>query len=122
MAEKEIISNVEETQRRTERPVTQMVDIQKDRQEIPISREVKTWMERVESDPTILNQISDTNNSDDSVLQPIATAVIKITLPSDRKTFVGGFGQPVNEAWRWFSEFILRIIKKEQGKVKFKEE
>jgi hypothetical protein len=105
-----------------EKPVVEMVDLQKNREEIVVPRELKTWMEKVESEPTNLSQPTNDNNNDDSVLQPIATTVVKIVLPSDKKTFIGGFSKPVNEAWRWFSEFLLRIIKKEKGKVKFKEE
>jgi len=122
MAEKENLVIQEKSEQITERPTTEMVDLQKGREEIVIPRELKTWMEKVESEPTSLNQPANDNNSDDSILQPIATAVTKITLPSDKKTFVSGFSKPVNDAWRWFSEFILRIIKKEKGKVKFKEE
>jgi hypothetical protein len=122
MAEKEISINQEQEQIKVNKPITEMVDLQKDREEIVVPRELKTWMEKVESETTTLNQPANGNNSDDSVLQPIATTVTKITLPSDKKTFVTGFKKPVNEAWRWFSEFLLRIIKKENGKVKFKEE
>ena len=98
-----------------------MVDLQKEK-DIPIPREVKTWMQKVEEDP-ILNQNNQKIKSDgDSILQPIATTVTKITLPSDKKTFTSGFNKPVDSAWKWLSTFILKIIKKNQGKVKFKEE
>ena len=63
-----------------------------------------------------------TQDSDDSVLQPIATAPIKISLSANKKVFTSGFSKPVDDAWRWLSEFILRVIKKNDGKVKFKEE
>jgi len=122
MAEKENLIIQEKSEQRVEKPIAEMVDIQKDREEVVVPRELKTWMEKVESEPSDLNQPQNGNKADDSILQPLATAVTKITLPSDKKTFVNGFSKPVNEAWRWFSEFILRIIKKEKGKVKFKEE
>jgi hypothetical protein len=122
MAEKEISINQEQEQLKINKPITEMVDLQKGREEIVVPRELKTWMEKVESETTTLNQPTNGNNNDDSGLQPIATTVTKITLPSDKKNFVTGFKKPVNEAWRWFSEFLLRIIKKENGKVKFKEE
>lgn len=122
MAEKENLTNIEQSERIVEKPITEIVDLQKNREEVVIPRELKTWMEKVESEPNDLNQPQGGNKADDSILQPLATAVTKITLPSDKKTFVNGFSKPVNEAWRWFSEFILRIIKKEKGKVKFKEE
>ena len=98
-----------------------MVDLQKEK-DIPIPREVKTWMQKVEEDPILSQNNQKIKGDDDSVLQPIATAVVKITLPSNKKTFQSGFSKPVDNAWRWLSEFILRVIKKNEGKVKFKEE
>lgn len=98
-----------------------MTDLQKEK-DIPIPREVKTWMQKVEEDPVLSQNNQKIKGDDDSVLQPIATTVTKITLPSDKKTFTGGFNKPVDNAWKWLSTFILRIIKKNQGKVKFKEE
>ncbi len=98
-----------------------MVDLQKEK-DIPIPREVKTWMQKVEEDPTLTQNNQKIKGDDDSVLQPIATTVTKITLPGGKKTFTGGFSKPVDNAWRWLSTFILRIIKKNEGKVKFKEE
>jgi len=98
-----------------------MTDLQKER-DIPIPREVKNWMQKVEEDPILKQNNQKINGDDDSVLQPIAKTVTKITLPSDKKTFTEGFSKPVDNAWRWLSEFILRVIKKNEGKVKFKEE
>lgn len=97
-----------------------MVDLQE--KDIPIPREVKTWMEKVEEDVVFDQNNQRIKSDDDSVLKPIATAVIKINLPTDKKSFKTGFAKPVDDAWRWLSEFILRVIKKSQGKVKFKEE
>ena len=98
-----------------------MTDLQKEK-DIPIPREVKSWMQKVEEDPVLQQNSQKIKGDDDSVLQPIATTVTKITLPSDRKTFTSGFNKPVDNAWKWLSTFILRIIKKNEGKVKFKEE
>ena len=97
-----------------------MVDLQKEK-DVTIPREVKTWMQKVEEDPTLTQNNQKVKGDDDSILQPIATTVTKITLPEDKKTFTSGFGKPVDDAWRWLSTFILRIIKKNEGKVKFKE-
>jgi hypothetical protein len=98
-----------------------MTDLQKEK-DIPIPREVKTWMQKVEEDPILKQNNQRIKGDDDSVLQPIATTVTKITLSTNKKTFTGGFNKPVDNAWRWLSEFILRVIKKNEGKVKFKEE
>ncbi len=107
----------------SERPVenTGIIDLQKEK-EVPIPREVKNWMEKVEEDLTLKQNNQGTKSDDDLVLQPVATTVTKITLPSDKKTFTIGFTKPIDEAWRWLSEFILKIIKKNQGRVKFREE
>jgi len=105
----------------TQRLVPGMVDLQKDR-EVTVPREVKTWMQKVEEDPSITSQNQKIKGDDDSVLQPIAPVVTRISLAASKKTFTNGFSKPVDNAWRWLSEFILRVIKKNQGNVKFKEE
>ena len=96
-----------------------MVDL---REDVTVPREVKTWMEKLEEDPSLNQDDSKMQGDDDSVLKPIATTVTKITLPTNRTSFTHGFAKPVTHAWRWLSEFVLRIIKKNEGKVKFKEE
>jgi hypothetical protein len=99
-----------------------MVDLQSERiAKVPL--EVKTWMRKIEEDPTITNNGNQqTKGNDDSIMQPIATTVTKISLPTTKNAFVGGFSQPTDNAWRWLTTFILRIIKKSKGNVKFKEE
>ena len=100
-----------------------MVDLQNERiANVPL--EVKTWMRKIEEDPTITknNNQQQSKGDDDSILQPIATTVTKITLPTTKNTFVAGFSLPTDNAWRWLTTFILRIIKKSKGNVKFKEE
>lgn len=118
---KESVLNQEIVQNQTEtcKPVTEMIDLQKEK-DIPIPREIKTWMQKVEEEPSA--QPSTTNTNDDSILKPLATTVTKISLPTNKKTFINGFYQPVDNAWKWLSTFVLRIIKKNKGNVKFKEE
>jgi hypothetical protein len=98
-----------------------MTDLQKEK-DIPIPREVKTWMQKVEEDPSLNNNQSQIKGDDDSVLQPIAPAVVKIELPTNKSNFSKGFSKTVNDAGRWLSEFVFRLIKKNKGNVKFKEE
>jgi len=98
-----------------------MVDLQKEK-DIPIPRGVEKWLTKVEQDPILRQNSQKIKGDDDTVLQPIATTVTKIILPGGKKTFTGGFNKPVDSAWKWLSTFILRIIKKNDGKVKFKEE
>ena len=113
---KEIINNQNEQfgNQQTEKPVEVMRDLQKDR-EVFVPREVKSWMEKVEQEQEI--------PSDDSVLQPITTTTTpKITLSTDKKVFSEGFNKTIGDAGRWLSEFMFRLIKKNKGNVKFKEE
>lgn len=98
----------------------ELTDLGKNREPV-VPREVRTWMQKLEEDPQINNQ-TQTNTNDDNGLQPIAPTVVKISLPTDRKTFTDGFAKPMDQAWRWLSEFVLRIVKQNQGRVKFKEE
>lgn len=97
-----------------------LIDLGKNREPV-VPREVKTWMQKLEEDPQLNNQ-AQSNTNDDNGLQSIAPTVVKISLPTDKKTFTDGFAKPMNQAWRWLSEFVLRIVKQNQGRVKFKEE
>jgi hypothetical protein len=112
-----IIDNQKE---QIERPIEGMVDLQKNK-EVFVPREVKNWMEKVEEDPNLNNQ-GQNNGDDDSVLQPIATTVTKIILPTNKSAFSKGFGKTFSDAGRWLSEFVFRLIKKNKGNVKFNEE
>ena len=97
---------------------TEITDL---KEKVIIPRKIKNWIEELEEDPN-LNKGNKIQGDDDSVLKPITPAVTKIILPTNRTSFTNGFTKPVDQAWRWLSEFVLRIIKKNQGKVKFKEE
>jgi len=117
---KEIRSQNEQVIRQPiEKPVEVMRDLQKDR-EVIVPREVRSWMEKVEEDPSLNNQ--KINGDDDSILQTIAPTVTKIVLPTDRNNFSEGFNKTMDDAGRWLSEFVFRLIKKNKGNVKFKEE
>lgn len=117
---KEVVNQPETSQPSVEvrKTTPDIVDL---KQEALVPREVKSWMERLEEDPSLnQNNNQKAQGDDDSVLQPISSTQTKITLPTDKTTFTNGFSKPVNSAWRWLSEFVLRIIKKNQGNVKFK--
>ncbi len=107
----------EQFEARKEKPVNEMVDLKKD---VLVPREVQSWLEKVERDPDLNKQ--DPMDDVDSILQPIAKTVSTITLPTDKKTFSGGFSKTVSNAGRWLSEFMFRLIKKNKGNVKFNEE
>ena len=119
--EKGIINNqIEQNNEQFQNPIEGMVDLKKN-EEAFVPREVKGWMEKVEEDPDLTSQ-NQQNGDDDSILQSIAPTVTKITLPTTKKTFTGGFHKTVSEAGRWLSEFVFRLIKKNKGNVKFNEE
>ncbi|MDD4938115.1 MAG: hypothetical protein PHX34_03860 [Candidatus Shapirobacteria bacterium] len=99
---------------------TEIVDLEKNR-EVTVPREVKSWMEKIESDPQQQNNNQNSNSSDDSALQPI-NSVKQVVLPTTKNNFSTGFSKTLFDAGRWLSEFVLRIIKKNKGNVKFKEE
>ena len=98
----------------------EMVDLEKNR-EVTVPREVKSWMEKIELDPQQQNNNQNSNTNDDSGLQPL-NSIKKVVLPATKKNFSTGFSKTLFDAGRWLSEFILRIIKKNKGNVKFKEE
>lgn len=100
---------------------TKMVDLEKNR-EVVVPREVRSWMEKIETDPQQKQNQQNTNTNDDSGLQPINSVSPQVVLPSTKNTFSNGFNKTLSDAGRWLSEFVLRVIKKNKGKVKFKEE
>jgi hypothetical protein len=118
---RERITNPENSQQPVEsvKFSPEITDLKK---EAPVPREVKTWMQKLEEDPVLRQDDPGAKTNDDSALKPISTTPTKIVLPTNRTSFTGGFAKPVDDAWRWLSEFVLRIIKKNQGNVKFKEE
>jgi hypothetical protein len=99
----------------------EIVDLQKNREAV-VPREVRSWMEKVEEDPSLDTQSQQIKGDDDSVLQTIAPAAVKIVLPTDKNTFSDGFNKTFGDAGRWLSEFVFRVIKKNKGNVKFNEE
>ena len=111
MAENKERIIIENKNEQTEKPIEGMVDLEKNR-EVIVPREVQNWMEKVEQDPYLTSQ---NGNNDDAILQPIATTVTKITLPTNKKVFSQGFNKTVSDAGRWLSEFVFRLIKKNKG-------
>jgi len=83
--------------------------------------EVDSWLEKIERDPA---QIQDQQmGSTATNLQAVSQKANDIyQVPITKRNFVDGFKQSLDEAAKWLSVFILRIVKKKQGKVKFKQE
>lgn len=116
---KEVLSGVQNEKKLIQkREETGLIDLDKGR-EAMVPREVKSWMEKIEEDPQ-QNQ-KQGQRDDDSVLQPIHKAKQR-TLPVNKRTFSSGFNKNISNAGRWLSEFVLRIIKREKGKVEFNKE
>ena len=83
--------------------------------------EVESWLTKIEEDPA---QIQDQQmGSAATNLQAVSQKADDIyQVPITKRNFVDGFKQSLDEAAKWLSVFILRIVKKKQGKVKFKQE
>ena len=97
-----------------------MMDI-KSREKPEVRKEVESWLEKLEEDPKMTQQ-KITDDSGQTVLKPSVPINPKITLPVQKTTFLYGFKKGVDEAGRWLSEFVFRLIKINKGNVKFKEE
>jgi hypothetical protein len=85
-----------------------------------VPSEVKSWMQKLEEDPMAMKTVAD--DSGQPLLQTTAPQNPKIQLPIGRNKFLAGFKKKIDEAGKWLSTFILRLIKKNDGKVRFKEE
>ena len=85
---------------------------------INVSPDVANWLKKIERDPMTITQVI---NDSGAVVSPVSPPT-KTQLPISRNIFLGGFKKSVNETGRWLSFFLLRIIKKEAGNVKFNEE
>ncbi len=83
--------------------------------------EVESWLEKIEKDPAQIQDQQMGNSATD--LQAVAQKTDDLyQVPVTKSNFVDGFKLKIDEAARWLSVFILRIVKKKQGKVKFKQE
>ena len=89
--------------------------------ELILPREVETWMEKLEKDQTQPKTVVDDQGQ--TLMQPSAPVSPTITLPITRSTFVKGFKKKVEDAGRWLSVFIFRIIRIKKNKdITFKPE
>lgn len=102
------------TERRTQETV--MTDVRETTPRVP--HEVKSWMQKIEEDPGQMKTVHD--DSGQPVLVPTPNQNPKVVLPITREKFVEGFKRTVNDASRWLSGFLLKLIKKKKGNVKFK--
>jgi len=111
------VNNTQERSRRGEKLTILDRLVPRDRPD----HEVESWLEQIEKDPSqIQNQQMAGVATDLKAVQQKIDDLYEI--PIDRKGFVAGFKHSIDEATRWLSVFILRIVKKKQGKVKFRQE
>jgi hypothetical protein len=90
------------------------------KKEIKISPEVEGWIQKVEKN--IHTQIPIvTDDKGQPILSPIKGKSVKITLPLTKTKFSQGIKEGVGEAIRWLSEWCYKAIKKDPGKVAFKQ-
>lgn len=81
--------------------------------------DVKTWLRRVEE--AQLPTVKDDNGN--LILTPSDPANSgQKALPVTKKKFINLLSTKIDQASRWLGAFILRLIKMNGGKVKFKEE
>ncbi|MFZ2152584.1 MAG: hypothetical protein WAV41_00805 [Microgenomates group bacterium] len=85
-----------------------------------VPTEIKTWLQKIEQDPTQMKTVHDDTGT--PMLTPSPTQDPRIILPSTRKTFLEGLQKTVADTGMWLSAFLLKIIKKHKGNVKFKQE
>lgn len=98
---------------------TEIIDVEKYRtKEMP--HDVADWMERLETNNQQTNLISDINQTSQNV--PVLEEEKLKEINTTKETFITGFKKPIDSAHKWMSEFVLRFIKINKGKVKFKTE
>jgi hypothetical protein len=85
-----------------------------------VPENIKNWLEKIEGDPVQMRTVND--DSGQPLLQTSAPQDPRVVLPITRQKFVAGFKKTIDEAGKWLSTFILRLIKIKEGNVKFKEE
>jgi hypothetical protein len=100
----------------TEKVAGGLIELRENSANVP--REVESWLKKIERDPTVIKKVID----DSGQVVPVANTSAQTQLPVSRGKFLAGFKKSVNDTGRWLSVFLLRIIKKESGNVKFNEE
>jgi hypothetical protein len=98
------------------KPAEGLTDV-RGRERVP--KEIESWIKKIEKDPIKMKTVTDDNGQ--PLLQPASSQKPVIVLPINRAKFVAGFKKTIDDAGRWLSTFVLRLIKKKSGEVKFKE-
>lgn len=117
MSEKEIFGFNPETDKK----ITEIIDVESIKKE-HLPHEVVDWMQRVETNNDQSNLMNDLSLSQKQDHASISVKDDSTKLPATRTVFLTGFKTSVQDAHRWLSEFLLRVIKIKKGKITFKEE
>lgn len=104
----------------SEKPIVK-IDVEAFKNE-NLPNEVKDWMQRVETNNLQSNLMNDLSLPQTQNQNTTTTNDNVTKLPTTRTVFLTGFKASVQDAHRWLSEFLLRMIKIKKGKVTFKEE
>lgn len=110
-----IVNSAEVTIVKPEQKEPEIIQDTQVRAEVP--KDAENWLKKIEMDPLQLKTVTDQNGQ--PVLQPTGSQNPKVTLPVTRRGFVGGFKKTVNDAGKWLSTFVLRLIKIKKGDVTF---
>ncbi len=86
-----------------------------------LSGGVENWMEKLEEGEGD-DQKTVTDNSGQTILTSANSNNPVIVLPITKATFATGLKKTMSEAGRWLSVFVERIIKKNKGQVRFKDD
>lgn len=88
------------------------------RRRMHVSGEVGEWLKKVGN----IKPPSVKDAEGNYLLRPVNTTDKVKDLPVSKEKFVSMLATKISEASKWFGTFLLRMIKMNGGKVKFKEE
>ncbi len=91
-----------------------------DETEVRLPSNVEGWIEKVEKASETGQKTITDDKTGQTILGPAAPTNPVLVLPVTRSVFAAGLKKTVSDAGRWLSVFVLRVIKKNKGKVKFK--
>lgn len=113
----ELSNKIQESEIRKQEQKTGLTDVEAG---VNVPPEVQSWLHKIEMDPA--SQKTVTDDSGKPVLQPTQQSDdTRIKIRTTKTKFADGFKKGVEEAGRWLSTFVFRLIKIKKGKVKFEE-
>ena len=95
--------------------------IESRREDVDLPPGVETWMRKVEKGTANQTTVND-QQTGQAVMSPSAPTDPVVILPVTRSNFSKGFKLAFDEAGRWLSTFLFRLIKMNKGRVESKKE